>query len=126
MGSFFSVPEKQQPSRREKRQRSPEVDDDDTANNAPKKQRAEEPRSSNYDDLICDLACAHERMRKQYTIKEKEYYWLRARTAHLEETDEEREALMNKFEELDELLDRMFVAIECLKVLLKKEKSPPC
>ncbi|GAM38400.1 hypothetical protein TCE0_033r09089 [Talaromyces pinophilus] len=124
MGSLISVPEEQQPSHRKKRQRSPEVDDDDddAANNAPKKQRVEEPRSSNYDDLICDLACAHDRMQKQYIIKEKEYYWLRARTAHLEETAEEHEALMNKFEELDELSDRMFVAIECLKVLLKKTK----
>lgn len=122
MGSFFSVPEQQPPTHRKKRQRSPEADNDDAANNAPKKQRVEEPRSSNYDDLICNLACAHDRMQKQYIIKEKEYYWLCARTAHLEETVEEHEALMNKFEELEELSDRMFVAIECLKVLLKKRK----
>jgi hypothetical protein len=98
-------------------------DNEAAANNMHKKQRVEEPRSSNYGDLRTDLARAYAKMRKQFDRKFKEYQWLCARTDRLEETDEEREAITKKAEEIEELSDKMLEVLECLTALSKKQKA---
>lgn len=61
-------------------------------------------------------------MNKYLKRKSKEYYWLRARTDHLVQTDEEHEAILKKEKELNELVHKMREVLEVLTDLLEENK----